>query len=162
MIIQIVQISSSFIYLLMTPVSYVVVKILSLELELTKLCEWPTANKLTLNAKKSNDVMFWNYRKKLSFKPTINIFDIDKMSYSPLECKDYVKYLGILIDKNLNWKTHIGLIALKNSKTIGMIAKLRHFVPLSIIVKLYQSLILPYLSRVLARGVKRQSQLWIS
>lgn len=84
------------------------------------------------------------------------------MSYSPLECKDYVKYLGILIDKNLNWKTHIGLIALKNSKTIGMIAKLRHFVPLSIIVKLYQSLILPYLSRVLARGVKRQSQLWIS
>lgn len=84
------------------------------------------------------------------------------MSYSPLECKDYVKYLGILIDKNLNWKTHIGLIALKNSKTIGMMAKLRHFVPLSIIVKLYQSLILPYLSRVLARGVKRQSQLWIS
>lgn len=68
------------------------------------------------------------------------------MSYSPLECKDYVKYLGILIDKNLNWKTHIGLIALKNSKTIGMIAKLRHFVPLSIIVKLYQSLILPYLT----------------
>lgn len=162
MILQIVQISSSLIYLLMTPVSYVVVKILSLELELTKLCEWPTANKLTLNAKKSNDVMFWNYRKKLSFKPTINIFDIDKMSYSPLECKDYVKYLGILIDKNLNWKTHIGLIALKNSKTIGMMAKLRHFVPLSIIVKLYQSLILPYLSRVLARGVKRQSQLWIS
>lgn len=42
----------------MTPVSYVVVKILSLALELTKLCEWPTANKLTLNAKKSNDVMF--------------------------------------------------------------------------------------------------------
>ena len=68
------------------------------------------------------------------------------MSYSPLECKDYVKYLGILIDKNLNWKTHIGLIALKNSKTIGMMAKLRHFVPLSIIVKLYQSLILPYLT----------------
>lgn len=106
----------------MTPVSYVVVKILSLELELNKLCEWPTANKLTLNAKKSNDVMFLNYRKKLSFKPTINIFVIDKMSYSPLECKDYVKYLGILIDKNLNWKTHIGVIALKNSKTIGMIA----------------------------------------
>ena len=58
------------------------------------------------------------------------------MSYSPLECKDYVKYLGILIDKNLNWKGHIDLIALKISKTIGMIAKLRHFVSLSIIVRL--------------------------
>ena len=40
---------------------------------------------------------------------------------------------------------HIDLIALKVSKTISMIAKLRHFVPLSIIVKLYQSLIFPYL-----------------
>ena len=68
------------------------------------------------------------------------------MSYSPLECKDYVKYLGILIDKNLNWKAHIDQIALKISKTIGMIAKLRHFVPLSIIVKLYQSLIFPFLT----------------
>ena len=68
------------------------------------------------------------------------------MSYSPLECKDYVKYLGILIDKNLIWKSHIDLIALKISKTIGMIAKLRHFVSLSIIVRLYQFLILPYLT----------------
>ena len=86
------------------------------------------------------------------------------MSYSPLECKDYVKYLGILIDKNLIWKGHIDLIALKISKTIGMIAKLRHFVSLSIIVRLYQFLILPYLTvpMELARGVKRHSQHWIS
>ena len=49
------------------------------------------------------------------------------MSYSPLECKDYVKYLGILIDKNLIWKGHIDLIALKIGNTIGMIAKLSHF-----------------------------------
>ena len=71
---------------------------------------------------------------------------IKLMSYSPLECKDYVKYLGILIDKNLIWKSHIDLIALKISKTIGMIAKLRHFVSLSIFVRLYQFLILPYLT----------------
>ena len=64
------------------------------------------------------------------------------MSYSPLECKDYVKYLGILIDKNLIWKGHIDLIALKISKTIGMIAKLRHFVFLSIIVRLYNNIII--------------------
>ena len=56
-----------------------------------------------------------------------------------------MKYLGILIVKNLNWKVHIDLIALKISKAIGMIAKLRHFVPLSVLVKLYHSLISPYL-----------------
>ena len=44
------------------------------------------------------------------------------MSYSALECKGYEKYLGILDDKNLNRKAHIDPIALKISKTIGLIA----------------------------------------
>ena len=57
---------------------------------------------------------------------------------------DYVKYLGILIDKNLNWKAHIDLIALKISKTIGMIAKLRHpFLLLSSYISLLFSLTSP-------------------
>ena len=62
--------------------------------------------------------------------PTIDIFDNDKMSYSPLECKDYVKFLDIIIDKNLNWKVHIDLIALKISKTVGMVAKTDTWYPL--------------------------------
>lgn len=59
---------------------------------------------------------------------------------------DSVNYLGILIDKCLNCKTHIDLIALKISKIVGMIAKIRHYVPLSVTIKLYQSLILPHLT----------------
>ena len=46
------------------------------------------------------------------------------MNFS-LECKDYVKYLGILIDSNLSWKVHIEYISLKISKAVGLIAKLR-------------------------------------
>ena len=90
----------------------------------------------------------------------INIFDKDKTSYLPLECKQYVKYLGRLIDKNFNWKVHIDLIARKISKTIGMIAELRHFVSLSIIVRLYQFLILPYLTcEISTSGQASQSTL---
>ena len=29
----------------------------------------------------------------------------------PLDCKNYVKYLGILIDSNLSWKIHIEYLA---------------------------------------------------
>ena len=54
---------------------------LEVNVELNKLCEWLTVNKLTLNAKKSNYVIFGNYRKKLSFQSMINIFDKDKTSY---------------------------------------------------------------------------------
>ena len=69
------------------------------------------------------------------------------MSYSPLECKDCVKFLDIIIDKNLNWKVHIDLIALKISKTVGMVAKLRHLVPLVplliLLLSSYISLLFP-------------------
>jgi hypothetical protein len=56
-----------------------------------------------------------------------------------LESKDHVKYLGIIIDAKLTWKPHIDYIALKISKTIGIISRLRHFVPTN------TSLISPYL-----------------
>ena len=64
----------------------------------------------------------------------------------PLDCKDYVKYLGILIDSNLSWKIRIEYIAFKISKIVGLIAKLRHFVPLHTLLNIYQSLISPYIT----------------
>ena len=36
--------------------------------------------------------------------------------------KNYVKYLGILIDKNLSWKILIDNVATKLSKTVGLIS----------------------------------------
>ena len=43
------------------------------------------------------------------------------------DCKDYCKYPGILIGSNPSWKIDIEYIALKIGKTVGLIAKLRHF-----------------------------------
>ena len=60
--------------------------------------------------------------------------------------KNYIRYLGILIDSNLSWKFHIDYVCQKVSKTIGIIAKLRHFVPRHVLLTLYGSLILPYIS----------------
>ena len=64
----------------------------------------------------------------------------------PLEQKTFVKYLGILIDNNHSWKYHIDHISSKVSKGIGMIARLRHFVPLATMLNIYRSLIEPYIS----------------
>ena len=47
--------------------------------------------------------------------------------------KNYIKYLGVLVDKNIAWKYHIDTIAAKISKTIGLISKLRHSIPRHII-----------------------------
>lgn len=97
--------------------------------ELRKLYNWLTSNKLTLNIKKSNFVIFRPYQKKLTIQPKLSIYDNDKQKNVPLECKEFIKYLGLIIDKSLSWKQHIDHVATKISKIVGLIAKLRHFIP---------------------------------
>ena len=86
-------------------------------------------NKLSLNTKKSNFVIFRPYQTWMNFDITIKLFDHDKNSFILLERKDYVKYLEILIDLNLTWKQHILFISLKTSKFLEILSRLRHFVP---------------------------------
>ena len=81
--------------------------------ELRKVRNWLTANRLTLNIDKSNYVIFRAYQKRLTLKPKIVIYDNVLSKSVNLECKDYVKYLGVLIDCSLSWKFHIEHIVVK-------------------------------------------------
>ena len=90
--------------------------------------------------------MFHTRQKKLNYNVKITMFDIMTNKFISLESKEYMKYLGVLIDSRLSWKHHINFISSKISKTIGIISKIRHFVPRHIVIKIYQSLIYPYIS----------------
>ena len=68
--------------------------------ELQKLNNRLSANKLTLNIKKSNFVLLRPYQKKVTSKIDIRIFDNFQNNFVSLENKEYVKYLGLLIDCN--------------------------------------------------------------
>ena len=59
------------------------------------------ANNITLIAKKSNNVIFRPYKKKVHNDNETN------KSVNSLERKDCIKYLGVLIDENLSWRKHI-------------------------------------------------------
>ncbi len=59
---------------------------------------------------------------------------------------DYYKYLGIVIDCHLNWKSHISETSKKIRRNIGIIFKLRSLVNTSILKNLYYSFIYPYLT----------------
>ena len=115
-----------------------------INIELQKVCDWLNANKLTINAKKSNFVIFRPSQKKLSYQINIRIYKNASNSDTFLECKVYVKFLGVLIDKNLTWKYHIDYIASKISRVVGIISRLRHSVPLNTLIQVYRSLIFPY------------------
>ena len=72
--------------------------------EMHKVYEWLTANKLTLNIKKLNFIIFHPHQKKIDYEANLRIFDNDSQTFLPLEQKSYVKYLGVSIDSNLSWK----------------------------------------------------------
>ena len=52
-----------------------------------------------------------------------------------------IKYLRIIIDSNLSWKSQVSYIAKKIKRNIGILSKLRYYVNLDILVKLYYALI---------------------
>ena len=83
--------------------------------ELGNVNEWLNANKLSLNMKKSNFVIFRPRQKNMPFIPRIRILDSVTNAYASLEMKDYVKYLGSMIDSNLSWKYHIESICHKTT-----------------------------------------------
>ena len=66
------------------------------------LYNWLTANKLTLIINKFNFVIFHPYQKRLAYQRKLCMFDKEKKKYVRLGCSVYIKYLGVLIDKNLS------------------------------------------------------------
>ncbi len=62
-------------------------------------------------------------------------------------------FLCLTLDENLNWKGRIDKISNKISKSIGILNKLKHFIPIKIKILIYNSLILSYLNYcILAQG----------
>ena len=65
---------------------------------------------------------------------------------TPLEKVLFIKFLGIWVDNKLSWKYHINNICTIISRNIGIINKIKYYLPSSVLVILYSSLILPYLN----------------
>ena len=60
-----------------------------------------------------------------------------KLNGKKLVPTNSVKYLGITIDKNLNWKDQISNVSIKLNKANAMISKVRHFVDKQTLKSIY-------------------------
>ena len=68
------------------------------------------------------------------------------MKNEPLEHVNTFNFLGITIDKQLNWNAHIDKVASKISRSLGILNKLKNILPQSAKTKIYNSLILSHLN----------------
>ena len=57
----------------------------------------------------------------------------------------YVKFLGLLLDENLNWKYHLSELSKKLAQTSGIFFKMRHLLPTSVLASLHYSLFASFL-----------------
>ena len=108
--------------------------------ELGCIQDWLVANKLTLNTNKSNFMIIKPRQKKVPKKIQLSI-NGDHLNES-----DCVKYLGVLIDDKLTWKQHIQHVNTKVAKSIGILAKMRHFAPNNILLNIYNAFISPHIN----------------
>ena len=110
---------------------------------LNHISEWLIANKLSLNIKKTNFIIFHPPQKVTHYPPKLYINNEKILQVQS------IKYLGIHIDSHLNWKSHISYISKKVKRCIGILSKIRHFVNTSILIQLYYTMIYPFLTYAL-------------
>ena len=92
------------------------------------------ANKFCLNVSKAKFVLFKSSRKLADVPLKL------KLNGKSLYPKSSVKYLGINIGENPDWKQQISDIALKLSKVTGILPKLRHFIDRKTLKSIYHAI----------------------
>ena len=90
-----------------------------------------------LNVSQANFMIFGN-KKNEGCKIYINDVEIEEVSST--------KFLGVIIDKKLNWQRQIQNVQRKISKSVSILYRVKHLLDINALVIIYSSLILPYLN----------------
>ena len=104
--------------------------------ELKHVIKWLRLNKLSLNAGKTELIFFHpKSNKNLNFD---NVFiNFAGIRLTPV---DFIKYLGMYIDKYLNWNQHIHELSKKLSQANGILSKLRYNAAQEVCIQVYYAL----------------------
>ena len=86
--------------------------------ELSKISEWRIVNKLSLNASKTKCMVFNMPQKKVVI-PRLKLADTE------IESVDQFNFLGITLDKHLNWNAHTNKLFGKISRNTGILNKIQ-------------------------------------
>ena len=102
-----------------------------------KFQNWSLANRLSINYSKTCYLLITN--RNIQLEPILY------HNRSILDRKNSIKFLGVIIDAPLKFDLHVNYICKKISKSIGILYKLKDFLPIASLKALYYSFIYPYL-----------------
>ena len=107
--------------------------------ELEKVNTWLKLNKLAINVDKSKCMFFQKRRSITPLKFLMNNRAIDVVHN--------FNYLGIMLDANMSWKSHIAMVSNKLSRINRILHRLKYLYPQNILITLYKSLFIPHINR---------------
>ena len=108
--------------------------------ELDNLSVWFKANKLSLNIRKTNYIIFKNRHSNRVYNDIdicidgINIFRVSR-----------TKFLRVIFDESLTWSNHISNVVNIVSKYSGILYRLKRVLPSDTLFSLYNTLVFPHL-----------------
>jgi hypothetical protein len=102
------------------------------------ISQWLDQILLTLNCKKSKFILFGSNSHLKSFT-NISIH----VNEHQLARERTFKYLGITFSENLTWSDHLNNISTKINQHIGLLRRIKTFIPLKTRLIIYNAFILP-------------------
>ena len=115
---------------------------LKLNMELASLSEWLCGNKLLLNLKKTEFMIFGTQHRLC--RQGIEGIDI-ALGGKSVKCCDAFIYLGVILDSSLSMNQHIDHVKKKVSKMLGIFSRARPSLTIESANRLFKSMILPIL-----------------
>ena len=103
--------------------------------DLKNLNKWLNANEICLTVGKTEIGLFKSLTKQTD--PDLHL----KLNGKRFYPTDLVKYLGIIIDKDVNWHHQVSNVAAKLSRANAMLSKIRHFMNFNILKSIYHAIL---------------------
>jgi hypothetical protein len=103
------------------------------------IADWFQSNQLTLNIKQTKLML-------LGTIPALSKFKNISLTYgnNNIEIVNKFKYLGVILDSNLSWCEHVNYMSSNVSKRIGVIYRVRNYLPCNTVNMLAKALVFPH------------------
>ena len=116
----------------------------ALQDEMTKdlkgITSWLSANKLTLNVLKTDFMLIGSRQRVAALEGNVTL----RLNDAVLQQVHSLKCLGVNVDQNLTWDSHIASIRKKVTRNVGILKKVKPVLNRLNLIDIYRSLIEPY------------------
>ena len=102
--------------------------------DLDLICRWLRANKISLNTSKTEIIIFRSEQKQITKHLNFGI------SGQKINTCSKVRYLNVILEEHLDWNLHINSLKHKLNRAIGILSKIRDYVPKFLLNTLYYTM----------------------